>query len=82
MFWILLDKTVEELTLFVSINRCLGSWRTRRFVELQGEPQGVEAFPWEQNLTMVGDPQNYYGALKQNSSKEIKKTMQDLVVFV
>ena len=49
-------KIVEELTLFTSINRCLGSWRTRRLVELQGEFQGVEVFPLEQNFTMVDDP--------------------------
>ena len=36
VFWILLVKTVEELTMFLSINNCLGSWRTRWLVDLQG----------------------------------------------
>ena len=37
VFWILLDKAVEELTMFSSINSCLGSWSTRQLVDLQGK---------------------------------------------
>ena len=41
VFWILLYKTVEELTMFSSVNSCLGSWRTTFVVE---DGQDVEAY--------------------------------------
>ena len=43
VFWILLDKTVEELTMFSSINSWIGSWRSSLVIKLQGRSSSIEA---------------------------------------
>ena len=54
-------------------------------VELQRETQGVEAFPWDRNLTKIGDPQKCSWKvrdLEAKLSEEIEEEAQDFVVFV
>ena len=82
VFWILLDKTVEELTMFSSINSWLGSWRTRSMVDLQGKAPRRTKLLLEAKLNHAGCPQKRYGASKKNSLKIMKKKAQDLEVFV
>ena len=41
-----MDKTVEELTMFSSINSGLGTWRTSDVVDLQGKaPRRTKLLP-------------------------------------
>ena len=77
-----MDKTVEELTMFSSIKQLIRFLKemfcgkaSRKIYKL------LKLIPWSE-VYHGGRPLKSYDSLKQNSPKEMKKTAQDLVVFV